>query len=54
MFRLYLNPEHPPGSTLTLRPALSTGTCSAPMNFLTSSAARSVIIRLNPWVATCG
>src|SRR6266850_960331 len=43
MFRPYLNPEHPPGSTAIRRPALSAGTCSCSMNFLTCSEARSVM-----------
>jgi len=48
MFRLYLKPEQPPGSTLTRRPADSAGTCSWVMNFWTSSAARLVRTREKP------
>src|SRR6185436_4628322 len=42
IFRLYLNPEQPPGSTLTRRPAESGWTFSASMNLSTSSTARGV------------
>src|SRR5436190_18267637 len=44
MLRLYLNPEQPPGSTPTRRPAVSGDTCSSAMNFLTSAAAWSVTV----------
>src|ERR1035437_3625631 len=45
MRRLYLNPEQPPGCTLTRRPPTSGATFSASMNFLTSTAAAAVISR---------
>src|SRR5437899_7951469 len=44
MLRLYLNPEQPPGSTPTRRPAVSGATCSSAMNFRTSAAALSVTV----------
>src|SRR5688500_12252620 len=53
MLRLYLNPEHPPGSTLTRSPAVSTGTCSWVMNFTTSSAARPVRFTVSPPDGAC-
>src|SRR2546421_562564 len=46
MFMLYLNPEHPPGSTAIRSPALSGETFSSAMNFLTSAAADSVTVRV--------
>src|SRR2546426_1138939 len=45
MLRLYLNPEQPPGSTPTRRPAVSGDTCSSAMNLRTSAAALSVSVR---------
>src|SRR5690242_2879803 len=44
MLKLYRNPEQPPGSTPTRRPAVSGDTCSSAMNFLTSAAALSVTV----------
>src|SRR5216683_1207641 len=46
MFRLYLKPEHPPGSTAMRSPAVSGDTFSSAMNFLTSTAACSVTVRV--------
>src|SRR6266480_2992560 len=46
MFRLYLNPEQPPGITPTRSPAVSRGTFSSARNFFTSAAARSVRVRV--------
>src|SRR5256712_13693305 len=46
MFRLYLKPEHPPGSTAMRSPAVSGETFSSAMNFLTSTAACSVTVRV--------
>src|SRR5687768_12348967 len=53
MFRLYLKPEHPPGSTLTRSPATAGSTCSASMNFSTSSTARGVRMIWIPVVLAC-
>src|SRR5688500_20328757 len=53
MFRLYLKPEHPPGSTLTRSPATAGSTCSASMNFSTSSTARGVRMIWIPVVLDC-
>src|SRR2546425_4335989 len=46
MLRLYLKPEHPPGSTAMRSPAVSGETFSSAMNFLTSTAACSVTVRV--------
>src|SRR2546422_1080483 len=46
MFKLYLNPEQPPGSTAMRSPAVSGETFSSAMNFLTSTAAGSVTVRV--------
>src|SRR5512146_82488 len=46
MFNAYLNPEHPPGITPTRRPAIAGSTFSSAMNFRTSTAARSVRVRV--------
>src|SRR2546426_7627616 len=46
MFRLYLKPEHPPGSTAMRSPAVSGETFSSAMNFLPSTAACSVTVRV--------
>src|SRR2546425_838807 len=51
IFKLYLNPEHPPGSTAIRSPAVSGETFSSAMNFLTSTAAESVTAR---GATTCG
>jgi len=48
MLRLYLNPEQPPGSTLTRSPPLSTATLSAAMNLRTSSVAWGVRVIPTP------
>src|SRR6266581_3644779 len=46
MFKLYRKPEQPPGSTATRSPADSCDTFSSARNFLTSSPARSVSVRV--------
>src|SRR6266508_3862632 len=46
MLKLYLNPEQPPGSTAMRSPAVSGATFSSAMNFLTSTAAGSVTVRV--------
>src|SRR5258705_1467922 len=46
MLKLYLNPEQPPGSTAMRSPAVSGETFSSAMNFLTSTAAGSVTVRV--------
>src|SRR5256886_16383220 len=46
MFKLYLKPEHPPGSTAIRTRAVSGDTFSPPMNFLPSTAACSVTVRV--------
>src|SRR6266496_1672463 len=46
MFKLYLKPEHPPGSTAMRSPAVSGDTFSSAMNLRTSAAAFSVSVRV--------
>src|SRR5256885_14541577 len=46
MFRLYLKPEPPPGSTAMRSPAVSGETFSSAMTFLPSTAACSVTVRV--------
>src|SRR5439155_994993 len=44
MFKLYLKPEHPPGSTAMRSPAVSGDTFSSAMNFLTSTADTPLVV----------